>query len=485
VKTKAIIEHSRLQPFEPQLKAILEFGFDGGIRSLEAAGYKLGDDLVDNDAREHFNNGLFSAFGQTQSLVGTLFIELEITRRESLEKLKQLRLERNPAQQKSEEFLEAIVNRQIILRRVMDGILWVLLPKAWIANHFAIKNDVTQPDLDELKRLLAIASKQNSESKREIHLVSDLTTFVQIGDIVRIRWDENGVYIRLQEIKSGKINETLCDIIESAGGVLSELTLAKIESKLGKHAKTQALRMVKQQGRFKRFTSTIQNNSRPSEVPKNELMEALTKSVPPGVKSYLHKLPELVADVKVRGVAVHGVDNCLWLLSVSEKWLADFGGAEKLPHLLFHLKNPTLKCQIGEIKTLNREPPLINLAAHNMNHLVSRSPLIWYPKDLVLDVIMGRIIIFAQFDLDAFFKIAKDAGFELTLITGKEVENYMRSSSPMLENPRAYGVKVKFPNGKALSFRPSVFRSVYSHLVQPSEILRLIAIVDKTQRQVE
>jgi hypothetical protein len=61
MRKKALIEHPLLQPFEPQLKAILEFAFDGGVRSLNAAGYKLGDDLVNDDAREHFRNGLFSA----------------------------------------------------------------------------------------------------------------------------------------------------------------------------------------------------------------------------------------------------------------------------------------------------------------------------------------------------------------------------------------------------------------------------------------
>ena len=483
MKTKAIIEHKSLPPFEPQLKAILEFGFDGGIRALETAGYKLGDDLVNDIAREHFNNGLFSSFGQTQSIIGSLFIELETARRELLEKVKQLRLDRSPAHQETVELLEAIANRQIILRRLMDGIVWVLLPKVWIANHFAVKRDVTQPDPEELKRLLAIASKQNGESKREINLVSDLTTFVQIGDILRIRWDENGTYLRLQEIKTGKINEMLCDIIESTGGILSEPTLTEIESKMGKHAGKQALRMVKQQEKLQRFASTVQNNSRPPEVPKNELMEALTKTVPPSIRSYLHKLPELIADVKLRGFAIQVIDDCLWLLGVSEKWLADFGGAEKLPHLLYHLKNPALQCQIEEIEALNQESPLINLAGHNMNHPLSRSPLIWYPKDLVLDVVTGRIIIFAQFDLTAFFKVAKNAGYDLTLVTDKEVKNNMRASGPMLENPNAYGVKAKFSNGNSLIFRPSVFRAVYSNLVPPSEILRLIAIVDRTQSQ--
>jgi hypothetical protein len=481
LKTKATIEHPLLPPFEPQLKAILEMGFDGGVRALSAAGYRLGDDLVNEKAREHFNDGLLSAFGETQSVVGELFIQLEQRRRELLEQLKTLRSNRVAPNGESRELLEAIENRQIILRRLMDGILWVLLPEAWIINHFAIKRDLTQPDPGELAKLLAIASKQNRESKRELHLVSDLTTIVQIGDIVRIRWDENGLYLRLQEVKSGKVNEALSDMIESAGGVLSERNLAEIESKFGRHARAQALRMVKQQERLNRFSLTLENKSRPPEVPKNELMEALTKTVPPRVKSYLPLLPKVVADVKLHGISVHRIDGCLWIAGVSEKWLADFGGAKKLLHFLFHLKNPALKCHPGELEALKQESPLINLAALNMNDAISRSPLIWYPKELVLDVITGRIIIFVQFDLNAFFRLAKKAGFELSLITGKKVQSYMRQFRPMVENPKAYGINVRFPNEKELPFRPSVFRSVYSHLVKPSEIVKLLAIVDKAQ----
>jgi hypothetical protein len=98
---------------------------------------------------------------------------------------------------------------------------------------------------------------------------------------------------------------------------------------------------------------------------------------------------------------------------------------------------------------------------------------------------MGRVVVFAQFDLPAFFRIAKGAGFNLSLIKGKQVESYMRSSSPMLEDRDAYGVKIEFANGKLLPFRPSVFNKVYSHLVPPSEILRLISIVNETQQRVQ
>jgi hypothetical protein len=71
----AIIEHTALDPFEPLLKTILEWGFDGGVRALEAAGYKLGDDLVNDKAHECFNEGLFLSFGQIQSVIGVTCVE--------------------------------------------------------------------------------------------------------------------------------------------------------------------------------------------------------------------------------------------------------------------------------------------------------------------------------------------------------------------------------------------------------------------------
>ncbi|MGD0073240.1 MAG: hypothetical protein ABSD31_02745 [Candidatus Binataceae bacterium] len=278
---KPLIEHPLLEPFEPQLKSLLEFAFDGGIRTLEAAGYKLGDDLVNHNAREHFRNGLFSAFAQTQRAVGMQFIELEAKRRELSEQAKRLRSNREPAQQATHEELEAVENRQTILRRLMDGILWVLLPKVWMAHHLAYQRDVRQPDPDELRRILSIAWEQNQTNKREIHLVTDLTTIAQIGDIIRIRWDEDGVYLRLQEIKFGKVNNTLSDIIDSSGGALSEADLAAVETKLGRHARTQASRMIRQRARMKKFGSIMEPETRPDRLPKDDVLEALAKTKPP------------------------------------------------------------------------------------------------------------------------------------------------------------------------------------------------------------
>lgn len=489
-KVRALIDHPLLEPFEPRLKALLEWGFDGGIRALKDAGYELGDDLVDDKANECFKKGLFSSFADTQSAVGVLLVELEEKRRELLKEAKLLRASRSASLSNIEEQLEAIENRQTILRRLMDGILWVLLSKPWIMRALARNEYAEHPDPDELKKLLSIAHDLNKKAEREIHLVSDLTTTCQIGDLIRIRWDENGAYMRLQEIKTGRINDRLGDLIESQGGNLSEEDLAKIESELGCDAKEQAERMVRQRERFQKFTDGFQAKPVPIDTSDTELLEALTVAKPPAVLTYLTDLPDLVSRAKdpanKYGMSYLGLDGCLWLMAVSEKGLDYAGGHERLSHYLFHAKRPGRDCTRDEIESLKKEPPLINLAVHNMTHITSRSPLIWYPKDLVLDVVMGRILICAQFDIEAFFRLAAESDIELSLITGKEAEEGKRlyGASPMLENPKAYGVRARFSNGRVMRLRSSFFRTVYSGLIYPHGLLNYIIDLDRIQGSV-
>jgi hypothetical protein len=488
-RDRPLIEHPQLEPFEPQLKAFLEWGFDGGIRALEAAGYKLGDDLVDAKAHEYFTNGLFTSFAQVQLAVGLTFIGLERKRRQLSEEIKRRRLERNPAVQDAEDQAKAITTRQVIMTRLMDGIIWVLVPEQWIFKHLVFKRHIGRCNPDELEKLVAIAWKQNQENEREIHLISDLTSIVQIGDIVRIRWDEKGVYVRLQDIKTGEMNYKLSDLIESREGELSLADLEDIETQYGAHARDQASRMIRQRKRFR----VMEEIGRPERVqadgPTDKvIMEALTKAgKPPGMAMYLSLLPDLVADARNGDIAVTLIDDCFWLLALNQKWIAKLGGTGNLHHAFYHIKHPEVECNVGEMEALRKESPLVNLVAHNMNYVMSRSPLIWYPKDLVLDIVMDRIRIYAQFDLDAFFKIAAEANIKMSLITGKKAEEgkRTRASGPMLENSKAYGIKVKFSNGRELNLRSSLFRSVYAHLVGPKEILNLIKRIDEIQEPVE
>ena len=484
----AVIEHKTLEPFEPLLKAILEWGFDGGVRALEAAGYKLGDDLVDDKANECFKNGLFFSFAQAQPAIGVTYAELMRKDKQLSEEIKRLRREKSDALTDIEEQAEAVRNRLVILRRLMDGILWVLLPGSWIFRHLVFQSHSGTSDPDELEKLVAIATKQNQENKRVLNIVTDLTNLVQLGDIIRIRWDEEGLYLRVEEIKTGQVNDKIGDLILAQKGTLSLGDLDQLETELGPSARKQATRMLKQRERFKQIDEITQPYILPESHRGDKVMQALTEAgKPPGMATYLSLLPDLVAEARKNGISIFGVDGCLFLVGVSEKGMKMLGDLKQLPHWVYHLKHPDLECKKEEIESLKKEYPLVNLAAHNMNYVMSRSPLIWYPKDLVLDVVLGRILVYAQFDLDVFCQLAADANIQLFYNTGREEaeEGRRRMLSRMLKNAKAFGVKASFSNGRELELMSSLFRSVYSQLIGPAEIIKFLKNIDKIQQGVE
>ena len=177
-----------------------------------------------------------------------------------------------------------------------------------------------------------------------------------------------------------------------------------MEIELGPSVRKQATRMLKQRERFKQIDEIGQPYVLPESHRGDKVLRALVEAgKPPGMATYRSLLPDLVADARKDGISILGVDGCLFLVGVSEKGMKMLGDVKQLPHWLYHLKHPDIECRSEEIEFLKKEYPLVNLVAHNMNCVMSRSPLIWYPKDLVLDVVMGRILVYAQFDLDVFF----------------------------------------------------------------------------------
>ncbi len=397
-------------------------------------------------------------------------------------------MEKSKALADFEERAEAVQNRLAILRRLMDGILWILLPGSWIFQHLVFQSSSGTSDPDELMKLVAIATKQNQESKRELHIVTDLTNLVQLGDIIRIRWDEDGVYLRVQEVKTGQVNEKIEDLILNRKGTLSQADLDQLEMEIGPSARKQATRVLKQRERFKQINEIAQPYVLPESHRDDKVLQALTEAgKPPGMATYLTLLPDLVADARKDGISVIAVDGCLFLVGVSEKGKKMLGDLKQLPHWLYHIKHPGLKCKRAEIESLKKEYPLVNLAVHNMNYVMSRSPLIWYPKDLVLDVVMGRILVYAQFDLDVFFQMsAAVANVQLSIFTGKKTVKDKRGKLlHILQYPKAYGVKARFSNGRELKLVSSLLLSVYTQLAGPTEILDFIKTVDKIQQGVE
>ena len=63
-------------------------------------------------------------------------------------------------------------NRLLVLRRLIDGILWIALPNHSVLQRMAADRKVRDPEPEELEALLAIAEQLNRSHPRELHLVA-------------------------------------------------------------------------------------------------------------------------------------------------------------------------------------------------------------------------------------------------------------------------------------------------------------------------
>jgi len=136
-------------------------------------------------------------------------------RPDSKAELAQLRRDRDAARQTDVQTrLVVLRNRQLALRRVADALLCAITGmEDWILRRLVLDGRIRNIDPAVLKKALAEACRRNSDSRLQFSLVSDLTTVVQIGNLVEVAIRPGSRECRLVELKEGKLNTLLSNLL--------------------------------------------------------------------------------------------------------------------------------------------------------------------------------------------------------------------------------------------------------------------------------
>jgi hypothetical protein len=139
------IDHSPLSRFEPILAELHHYAFHAGIDALQERGLlredrELPTVLRSPSAKRRFLRGCHYGFDITQRRAGRIVIEYERLAREYRGRLKEARRNRDAGKsQEIQTILGCLSVRQLILRRLIDSILWQLVStEPWILaerNH--------------------------------------------------------------------------------------------------------------------------------------------------------------------------------------------------------------------------------------------------------------------------------------------------------------------------------------------------------------
>jgi hypothetical protein len=173
-----LLDHPELPPFEPILKTITDIAFTSGIKALSSVGYKVDETKHNPQAMRRFIRGCHYGYDNAQQRTANVILGLDDRFRSVEEELKQKRRERGKdAVLAIISQLNVIKNRQLVLRRVLDTILYAILSgQSWILKRFLAQKEIIPIDPKVIARTVEIATEQNNTSRYRFNLVADLTT---------------------------------------------------------------------------------------------------------------------------------------------------------------------------------------------------------------------------------------------------------------------------------------------------------------------
>lgn len=241
-------EHHPLALFEARCRRIFQLAcYYGSKHAL----------LLERDrpTPESFRRACHQGFAEAQMLILNELLEVQDSRKDLETKVKIARQARDRlaiSDLKREIGIDNL--KEHILRKLADSIAWHLIGgQSYIARRLCIR-EPSRPTLREsnLASVASLAAHLNASSPLEFALMSDLTSFVQVGDILQL----TSKGIRIIEVKQGAKNH-------EAMSVISEFSLdqeqdERVDEILDNHPlKDQINRMLRQQRKADQATTVI------------------------------------------------------------------------------------------------------------------------------------------------------------------------------------------------------------------------------------
>lgn len=444
------LEHEQLEPFEPMLHSLYPLVFEYGIAALQKAGDLTNPKDLDSvikasaGAYRRFIRGCQHGWDLAQRQISRLVVSYQEQLIELRKALRQDRRRRDhKAVGKKEVLIRCIALRQLVLRRLVDTILYHQIQlQNWIVRRFSLEYRIRDVDPVVLRKTTELACDLNQEERLNFHLVSDLTTVVHLGDLVRVTFTSKPPAWSLIELKEGRMNAVLADVIEKAGGSLKEEHLDKIRNQFGAKAALQAKRMEWQQQRHRDVMQVITTDEG-IDIMHDTRIKLVPEIV--HVEDYEETLRTLCEKARSDGLAVSIFDDALRLIAMNRPTY-NSQGKGGVAHLLYHFQFGVKQCELKadqekELRGMTAIYSFVDLVHMNLYAMWPPPIFLWgMPRDLITDLLFGRVVVFGQLDYSKLFEAARTCQIEMRWARGDELGDLRKVSVVIPGSPRATAV---------------------------------------------
>lgn len=288
----------------------------------------------------------------------------------------------------------------VMYRKIMDCVAWQMLEMQLYAARRLYQSQ-RPPSLrnSNFKSVKAASDFETAEDYAKFALISDLTSFVQVGDLLIYDADKG---LAVVEVKEGEKNKKLMEFARFISESKCERALHYFFKEEGDKAFEQLLRMLKQSVRMGHFVELLKTGrSRDPDID----LDVRVPNDPLPIKTYDDQLAGVIEESKDRGWAIAHVDDCLFIGAYRDKmrvpgqevfrlWFEGCGGKPGFP------RDNLISCM------------QVPLALPVFCRAI--------PKEHMFDILFGRVVVHIAINMDAFITLCRTNGLEARWSTRKE-----------------------------------------------------------------
>ncbi|HIF9320504.1 TPA: hypothetical protein ACX6RJ_000121 [Photobacterium damselae] len=284
---------------------------------------------------------------------------------------------------------------------IADAIGWQLFKKelAYVKRFFMAQQPPVLQKANIESVLLAV-EHCHAQSPDSIALISDLTTFIQVGDIYHVKKDGN---TNVYEVKEGKVNKQILQMLSETSTLVDDSNVQNQLANKPANFQQQVQRTLRQKRRMQSLQETLSNN---------EGVDALTGKpvkiieLPTNVETWYNSIIDLSKECESKGYATDTIQDCLYIGCYEM-------GRFKIPEQLafevwFSGMGATPDCPRTSLVNCMMDP--LGLPIYNL-------PI---PDDLKFDLLFGRKQILLGIHMQKLIDICTSIGVPIRLADKKE-----------------------------------------------------------------
>lgn len=363
-------------------------------------------------------------------------------------KIKQFRRERNKKFEQEYSLTQKIIEQRIFtLSHIADSIAWQIIEEQLHVGrtlHIG-ERGIKSLENNNLQHAISAADKIN-EDPNAFALISDITSFVQIGDLL-VR---KGELVGVMELKEGKVNRQIEDFFKELKENNQTIDDLDLEKQFDKKTAKQIERFHRQQVRMERAQEIIHTDQGTDPV-SGEAIYIITPAIE--TDYYYDVLLNMQKSLNERNWEYELIEGCLHIgMYKNEATIMAPFIIEKI------VKNYTKNYHIIDWMSI----------VNNFSEPIFFKP---FPLNLIFDILVGEVKVIMAIDFDALIELFNVKGLDARWLSNKETSKHKQNKiRDGIIEVNGRGIMIKLNENINFTLYTGTISKIYFDNIYPSSI---------------